>query len=88
MLVSCLVFIFLSAWSATGTVWAMAETKCTSQLTTCSLILSTLSLTTSILISLTCVYWKLISSPGEEGRGRPVRRSLARDHTIFMLETI
>lgn len=86
MLVSWIVFIFLTAWSATGIVWALAETKCSSEMTTWSLVVSILSVTTTILISLSCVYWKLMSGPGE-GR-MSVRRSGARDHTIFMLDTI
>ena len=87
MLFSCLVFLFLSAWSATGIVWTMREELCSHELVTSSSVVAILSLTLTILIILSILYWKM-SRPEEEGKllKNGKNRNRERDHTIFMLE--
>ena len=87
---SCLMFLFLSAWSATGLVWTMREAHCPAQLVNSSSAVAILSLTLTILIILSSLYWKM-SRPEQEG-GKLLKnpqnrnREPERDHTIFMLE--
>ena len=73
----------------------MAEDRCSSQMTTCSFVIAILSVTINILISLSCVYWKLMSRPEAVGEAKiifknrqKIQRSGARDHTLFMLQEI
>ena len=89
MLLSSLMFLFLSAWSAAGIVWSMKEQLCSPELITSSSVIAILSLTLTILIILSFIYWKM-SRPEEEGKllksQHKRNRERERDHTIFMLE--
>ena len=87
MLLSCLMFLFLTAWSAAGIVWSMKETQCSEELITSCSVIAILSLILTILIILSALLWKM-SRPEEEGKLLKSRqnRNRERDHTIFMLE--
>ena len=88
MMLSSLMFLFLSAWSSAGIVWSINDHDCNSELTNSCTVIAILSLSLTILIILSCVYWKLMSRPEAEKSRQNQKRDTDRDHSIFMLEEI